>query len=97
MGQKDLKFLRNMYIIFFFTVPAYMLRLKHRSLTGTQIVDIGTMWTAFAMYNVIRSSSFHIRLTQLLRRTERGAAETAPDGMDVLNEVNWPSAVEKHS
>jgi hypothetical protein len=79
LGQKDLKFLRNMYIIFFFTVPAYMLQLKHRALTGMQIVGIETMWTAFAMYNVIRSSSFHIRLAQLQRRTERGAAETALD------------------
>jgi Na+-driven multidrug efflux pump len=28
LGQKDLRFLRNMYTVFFFTVPAYMLRLK---------------------------------------------------------------------
>eukprot|EP00571_Detonula_confervacea_P013898 CAMPEP_0172304172 /NCGR_PEP_ID=MMETSP1058-20130122/5612_1 /TAXON_ID=83371 /ORGANISM="Detonula confervacea, Strain CCMP 353" /LENGTH=150 /DNA_ID=CAMNT_0013015289 /DNA_START=718 /DNA_END=1167 /DNA_ORIENTATION=+ len=26
LGQKDLKFMRNMYAIFFFAVPAYMLR-----------------------------------------------------------------------
>ena len=81
LGQKDLKFLRNMYIVFFFTVPAYMLRLKHRSLTGVQIVGIETMWTAFAMYNVIRSSSFHLRLAQLQRRTERGA-EVALDDVE---------------
>jgi len=70
-----------MYIVFFFTVPAYMLRLKHRSLTGAQIVGIETMWTAFAMYNVIRSSSFHLRLAQLQRRTERGA-EVALDDVE---------------
>ena len=79
LGQKDLKFLRNMYVVFFFTVPAYMLRLKHRSLTGVQIVGIETMWTAFAMYNVIRSSSFHLRLAQLQRRTERGAEAALDD------------------
>mmetsp|Transcript_10578 Transcript_10578/g.18810 ORF Transcript_10578/g.18810 Transcript_10578/m.18810 type:complete len:84 (-) Transcript_10578:319-570(-) len=47
LGQKDLKFLCNMYDIFFFTVPAYVLRLKVRALTGVQAVDIGTMWAAF--------------------------------------------------
>ena len=40
LGQKDLKFLRNMYAIFFFTFPAYMLRLKVRALTGVQAVDV---------------------------------------------------------
>ncbi|KAL7542092.1 hypothetical protein ACHAXR_011512 [Thalassiosira sp. AJA248-18] len=72
LGQKDLKFLRNMYAIFFFTVPAYMLRLKHRSLAGLQTVGIGTMWTAFSTYNVIRTCIWHLRLAQLQRRTERG-------------------------
>ena len=48
LGQKDLKLLRNMYAIFFFVVPAYMLRLKVRALTGVQDVDIGTIWAAFS-------------------------------------------------
>ncbi|KAL3808321.1 hypothetical protein ACHAXA_004050 [Cyclostephanos tholiformis] len=48
---------------------------------GVQVVGIETMWTAFAMYNVIRSSSFHIRLAQLQRRTERGA-EVALDDIE---------------
>lgn len=80
LGQKDLTFLRNMYAIFFLTVPAYMLRLKHRSLTGVQAVGIGTMWAAFSTYNVIRTSIWHLRLAQLQRRTER-EVEVA-DGMD---------------
>ena len=70
-----------MYIIFFFTVPAYMLRLKHRALAGVQAVGIETMWAAFAVYNVIRSLSFHLRLAQLQRRTERGA-EVALDDVE---------------
>lgn len=72
LGQKDLRFLRNSYILFFFTVPAYMLRLKRRSLLGLQDVGIGTMWAAFSTYNVIRTFIWHLRLTQLQRRTERG-------------------------
>mmetsp|Transcript_3501 Transcript_3501/g.5711 ORF Transcript_3501/g.5711 Transcript_3501/m.5711 type:complete len:210 (+) Transcript_3501:590-1219(+) len=74
LGQKDLKFLRNMYAIFFFTVPAYMLRLKHRALTGAQTVGIGTMWSAFSVYNLIRTLVWHLRLAQLQRRAERGAS-----------------------
>jgi len=74
LGQKDLTFLRNMYAIFFFTVPAYMLRLKHRALTGVQTVGIGTMWTAFSTYNLIRTSVWHLRLAQLQRRTDAGVA-----------------------
>ena len=71
LGQKDLKFLRNMYAIFFFAVPGYMLRLKHRSLSGLQTVGIGTMWAAFSCYNVIRTCIWHLRLAQLQRRTQR--------------------------
>jgi len=74
LGKKDLKFLRNMYAIFFFTVPSYMLRLKYRASIGIQQVGVGTMWTAFAVYNVIRTSLWHLRLAQLQRRTERGVA-----------------------
>eukprot|EP00578_Thalassiosira_sp_NH16_P011957 CAMPEP_0181109278 /NCGR_PEP_ID=MMETSP1071-20121207/18091_1 /TAXON_ID=35127 /ORGANISM="Thalassiosira sp., Strain NH16" /LENGTH=811 /DNA_ID=CAMNT_0023192963 /DNA_START=107 /DNA_END=2542 /DNA_ORIENTATION=+ len=74
LGQKDLKFLRNMYAIFFVAVPAFMLRLKHNSLAGIQAVGVGTMWGAFAVYNVIRTILWHLRLTQLQQRTEKGVA-----------------------
>jgi len=80
LGQKDLKFLRNMYTVFFFTVPAYMLRLKHRSLTGVQAVSIGTMWAAFSTYNVIRTSLWHLRLAQLQRRTDSSVAASTEKG-----------------
>lgn len=70
LGQKDLSFLRNMYSLFSFAVPAYMLRLKHRSLAGVQVVSIGTMWAAFSAYNVIRTAIWHLRLMQLQRRTD---------------------------
>ena len=85
LGQKDLKFLQNMYAIFFFTVPAYMLRLKYRALSGVQAVGIGTMWAAFSTYNLIRTSIWHLRLALLQRRTDRGAV--AVDG-DHVNNVN---------
>ena len=48
-----------------------MLRLKHRALSGVQFVGIETMWTAFAIYNVVRALSFQLRLSQLSRRTDR--------------------------
>eukprot|EP00984_Skeletonema_dohrnii_P018380 scaffold8562_cov102-Skeletonema_dohrnii-CCMP3373.AAC.7 len=71
LGQKDLVFLRNSYALFFFTVPAYMLRLKYRALAGLQTVGIGTMWAAFSSYNLIRTTIFHVRLALLQRRTDR--------------------------
>jgi len=82
LGQKDLKFLRNMYAIFFFTVPAYMLRLKHRALTGAQTVGIGTMWSAFSVYNLIRTLVWNLRLAQLQRRTERGVSVQEEEEQD---------------
>jgi len=80
LGQKDLKFLRNMYAIFFFTVPAYMLRLKNRARLGVQEVGIGTMWAAFSAYNLIRTSTWHLRLAQLQRRTDREVVEKNDEG-----------------
>jgi len=79
LGQKDLNFLRNMYTLFSFTVPAYMLRLKHRSLAGVQVVSIGTMWAAFSVYNVIRTAIWHLRLMQLQRRTDAGVEAVDDD------------------
>ena len=75
LGQKDLKFLRNMYAVFFFAVPACMLRLKYRALAGVQAVGVGTMWATFSAYQVIRTSIWHLRLWQLQRRTEREVVE----------------------
>lgn len=72
LGQKDLAFLRNMYAVFFFTVPACMLRVKYRALAGLETVGIGSMWSIFAVYNVIRTAIWHARLYQLQRRTDRG-------------------------
>ena len=71
LGQKDLVFLRNSYALFSFTVPAYLLRLKYRALAGLQTVGIGTMWEAFAVYNVMRTTMWHVRLAQLQRRTNK--------------------------
>lgn len=71
LGQKDLVFLRNSYALFFFTVPAYLLRLKYRALAGLQTVGLGTMWAAFGTYNVIRTMMWHYRLSQLQKRTLR--------------------------
>mmetsp|Transcript_27253 Transcript_27253/g.44254 ORF Transcript_27253/g.44254 Transcript_27253/m.44254 type:complete len:818 (+) Transcript_27253:27-2480(+) len=75
LGQKDLKFLRNMYAIFFFAVPACMLRLKYRAMAGVEAVGVGTMWATFSIYQVIRTSIWHLRLAQLQRRAEGGVLE----------------------
>lgn len=80
LGQKDLRFLRNMYTVFFFTVPAYMLRLKQRSLLGLQEVSIGTMWAAFSTYNVLRTCIWHLRLAQLQKRTNRSVVKDSTFG-----------------
>ncbi|KAL7551883.1 hypothetical protein ACHAWF_016121 [Thalassiosira exigua] len=79
LGQKDLTFLRNAYALFFFAVPAYMLRLKRRALAGLQVVDVGTMWAVFSVYNVVRALIWHLRLARLQRRTERGVTEVDYD------------------
>ena len=73
LGQRELKFLRNAYTVFFFAVPGYMLRLKYRSSAGLQEVGVGTMWLAFGAYNVIRTCIWHLRLSQLHRRHHKAA------------------------
>ncbi|KAL9186216.1 hypothetical protein ACHAXT_005454 [Thalassiosira profunda] len=74
LGQGDLKFLRNAYASFFFLVPAFMLRLKRRALSG-EVVGIGTMWGTFSAYEVVRTILWLGRVAWLQRRTEREAEQ----------------------
>lgn len=74
LGQKDLKFLRNMYASFFFLVPTFMLRLKRRALNGIP-VGIGTMWGTFSAYEVVRTILWLARVAWLQYRTEREVDE----------------------
>lgn len=81
LGQRDLGFLRNAYAAFFVAVPACMLRLKRRALAGAGGVGVGTLWTTFAAYNVVRAALWHARLAQLQRRTDgevEGGVAVAP-------------------
>ena len=73
LGQKDLKFLRNSYAAFFFLVPAFMLRLKRRALSGVP-VGIGAMWGTFSAYEVFRTVLFLSRVVQLQLRTGKDVA-----------------------
>mmetsp|Transcript_10937 Transcript_10937/g.16823 ORF Transcript_10937/g.16823 Transcript_10937/m.16823 type:complete len:663 (+) Transcript_10937:319-2307(+) len=70
LGMKDLTFLRNVYTIWFFAVPYFMLRLKRRALLGLQIVRVGTMWQVFTIYQWTRVITKLSRLLVLQRRTD---------------------------
>jgi len=74
LGQKDLKFLRNMYASFFFIVPAFMLRLKRRALNGIP-VGIGTMWGTFSVYEVVRTILWLGRVVWLQCKMDREVDE----------------------
>ena len=76
LGQKDLGFLRNAYMAYFFAVPYFLLRLKHRALAGVQDVGVGTMWATFSVYQAIRCAIWYLRMKQLQRRNDKndGAA-----------------------
>jgi len=74
LGQKDLKFLRNMYASFFFLVPAFMLRLKRRALSGIE-VGIGTMWGTFSVYEVVRTILWLSRLVWLQCKMDKEVDE----------------------
>ena len=74
LGQKDLKFLRNMYASFFFLVPAFMLRLKRRALNGIE-VGIGTMWGTFSVYEVVRTILWLGRMIWLQYKMDREVDE----------------------
>ena len=74
LGQNDLKFLRNMYATFFFLVPAFMLRLKRKALSGIE-VGIGSMWGTFSVYEVVRATLWLARVVWLQRKTEREVEE----------------------
>jgi Na+-driven multidrug efflux pump len=72
LGQNDLKFLRNCYASFFFIVPAFMLRLKRRALSGIE-VGIGTMWGTFSAYEVVRTVMWLARMAWLQFKMDKEA------------------------
>lgn len=74
LGQNDLRFLRNMYASFFFLVPAFMLRLKRRALSGVE-VGLGAMWGTFSAYEVFRTIMWVGRVAWLQYQTEREVDE----------------------
>ncbi len=67
LGFKDLKFLGNMYAVFFVTVPALMLRLKYVAKAGSQ-VSLRSIWDIFLGYQAFRIISFLSRLVVLRKR-----------------------------
>mmetsp|Transcript_20773 Transcript_20773/g.32519 ORF Transcript_20773/g.32519 Transcript_20773/m.32519 type:complete len:675 (+) Transcript_20773:356-2380(+) len=72
LGHKDLAFLRNSYATFFFLVPAFMLRLKRKALKGIP-VGLGTMWSTFSAYEVVRTVLWLSRVAYLQWKTESEA------------------------
>jgi len=70
LGQRDLSFLGKIYGAFFFAVPAVLLRLKRRALAGLQDVGVGTMWTTFSAYQVVRFFIWAYRMKWLQRQRD---------------------------
>lgn len=73
LAQKDLNFVGQMYGAFFFAVPYFMLRVKRAGLAGNH-VTLTSVWSIFAVYQLVRSAAFLARnLTQQRRANIAGA------------------------
>eukprot|EP00536_Pseudo-nitzschia_multiseries_P002809 jgi/Psemu1/301568/fgenesh1_kg.39_\ len=70
LGFRDLKFLGNIYAVFFVTVPMLMLRLKNIAKGGTN-VNLASVWNIFLGYQAVRILSFLGRVFVLRRRNAR--------------------------
>ncbi|VEU39799.1 unnamed protein product [Pseudo-nitzschia multistriata] len=69
LGFRDLKFLGNIYAIFFVTVPLLMLRLKYVA-NGGSPVNLCSVWNIFLGYQAFRILSFLGRVFVLRRRND---------------------------
>lgn len=70
LAQKDLSFLKNSFSIFFFVIPFFLLRIKNALLEGVQNVGLRSVWRVFAIYQIVRSGMWIVRLKILARRSE---------------------------
>jgi Na+-driven multidrug efflux pump len=68
LGFRDLKFLGNIYAVFFVTVPMLMLRLKYVARAGSPNVSLRSIWNIFLGYQAFRILSFLGRVFTLRRR-----------------------------
>ena len=55
LGKEDVNFLGCMYGAFFFIMPAWMMRVKHGALHLGQAAGLGSVWSVFLMYQLMRS------------------------------------------
>jgi len=67
LGFRDLKFLGNIYAVFFVTVPMLMLRLKYAAKGGSK-VNLCSVWKIFLGYQAFRILSFLGRVLVLRRQ-----------------------------
>jgi len=74
LGFRDLKFLGNIYAVFFVTVPMLMLRLKGIARGGGN-VNLASVWNIFLGYQAVRILSFLGRVFVLKRREARVQSE----------------------
>ena len=70
LGQKDLSFLKNSFTAFAVAVPYFLLRLKREVLNGAQTIGLDSIWRVFAIYQVIRSGMWILRLKHLSIRDD---------------------------
>lgn len=70
LAQKDLTFLKNSFSVFFFVIPFFLLRIKNAVLEGAQNVGLRSVWRVFAIYQMVRSCMWIVRLKILARRSE---------------------------
>merc|ERR1719491_2601721 len=71
LGQKDLGFLGKAYALYFFVVPYFMLRVKKAALSGAADIGLKSVWKVYLAYQLVRSTLWITRLSQLQRRTEK--------------------------
>jgi len=71
LGRKDLKYLSQSFMAFFFVVPYFLLRLKTAVLNGAKDIGLDAVWRVFTVYQVIRCGMWLLRLRQLSIRDEK--------------------------
>jgi len=73
LGRKDLAFVGNMYLAWFFVVPYFLLRVKKAALSGSHAVGLTSVWFIFMVYQLQRCATWSLRALVLQRRTNREA------------------------
>ena len=60
--------MRNSFTAFFFIIPYVLFRVKHAALQGVEGIGLFSIWRVFAIYQIIRSAMWLLRIRLLSER-----------------------------